>query len=208
LERESKRRRRTNDDNDAALGDFCAGKQLSSASQPDQRRIVNSYTSRRTKRHAVALNSLNSEEIDNVMRIMPELLLVSRLPTPYIKPFVYYQQYLDDLNSINNATTDQQCDAIRRKFVRLVTSLQALDFTNLIGNVANNDAVDDGGDDANEDDDDDDEDEDERQTADNVVADDDQDDDDNDEDNVTRQSNWLKPKVLVPRSFAMPWCFH
>jgi hypothetical protein len=149
-----------------------------------QNRIVNSYTSRQTKRHAVALNALNSQEIDHLMRIMPEVLLCAGIPPAYITPFVIYMQYLERLKTIDNNTSDAQCDETHELLRSLIATLQSLDFTTLSGEIDNDD------DDNNNDDQHDSSDDDRRRDGNDT-------DDEEQQEDVAKQPNWLFPKALV-----------
>lgn len=137
------------------------------------------------------------------MRIMPELLLQTGLPAPYVKPFVMYLEYVEQLETINNDTTDARLDEIVSNFKLLITTLQQLDFTKEINrdNVNNNNDDDDEDDNVEPSDDETNDDE-PNERINDLVADDDDEDDDDKRNNEPKQPNWLIPKVLVSDRFS------
>jgi hypothetical protein len=155
-----------------------------------QNTIVNSYVSRTTHAKAVALNALNSEEVADLMNIMPELLMRARVPDCYIEPFVLYQQYIHSLCALNSASTENDLHLVRVALKNLISSLMKLDFTTPLSlNVPGENAADNDGehrDDVNDDDDDD------RERFDDIGND----DVENDPEQPS-SVNWLLPKVLV-----------
>lgn len=125
------------------------------------------------------------------MQIMPEVLFVAGIPPAYIEPFVMYLQYLEQLKTINNNTTDAQSNEIRDSLKNLTTTLQRLDFTSLSGVIDN--------DDNNEHEDSDEEEEDDDDDNNRRLSDDDDNEDDDESDDAARQPNWLFPKMLVTK---------
>jgi hypothetical protein len=151
--------------------------------------------SMKTRKPVVCLTALTSEEIDNLMRILPTVLLQIGVNGEYIKPFVLFIRYQTELEQIRSNSTEEQCNRARRWLQRFVEKVIQLDYDvnnepDIFDTITSNNTS------TNPNDDDDDShemnDESDTEEEDDAAQEDEEEDDDE-----GNQPNWLFPKILV-----------
>jgi len=154
-----------------------------------QNLVVQTYTSKQTRRRAVGMMPLSSEETSQLLRILPETLWLANVEPSYINPIIELQLYVDELHALSTAPSAAAAHAVRQRLASVFRKLRALDYRSYeaikraaaaAGAAGNNDA--DNDDDAGE-----------------PGADD---DDDVNDDDAVGQPQWRFPKARDEPSSA------
>jgi hypothetical protein len=118
-----------------------------------QNLVVQTYVSKQTGGRAVGMMPLSSEETSQLLRILPETLLIAKVEPAYIEPIIELQLYVDELHALSTAPSAAAALAVRQRLASVLRKLRALDYRSFetikraaaaAGAAANNDDDNDG----------------------------------------------------------------